>query len=69
MAKTFTDYNGKKGYVGSKVVEVGIYTGEPLGEVRTVKEIMSRGRAGTRISFEEYGGSRKASSYAIVEER
>lgn len=66
MAKTFTDYNGKKGSVGSKVIEY-TYIGEPFGEVKTVKELLNRGRAGIYIYFEEGGGGR-AKWYGIVEE-
>ncbi|QFR56449.1 hypothetical protein 049ML003_66 [Bacillus phage 049ML003] len=66
MAKTFTDYNGKKGSVGSKVIEY-TYIGEPFGEVKTVKEIMNRGRAGTFIYFEGCRRGGNSKWYGIVE--
>lgn len=66
MTKTFTDYNGKKGRVGSKVVAYS-YLGKPYGDVKTVKDLLNRGRAGTHIYFEEGGGGR-AKWYGIVKE-
>jgi len=65
--KSFADYKGKKGHVGSMVTEVNRWTGEPTGERKKVEQILSRGAAGTWIYFDKGPGG-KASNYLIVDE-
>lgn len=62
--ENFMDSEKKKGKVGSKVIEQ--YLDGERGGVLTVKTIMSKGRAGTRLYFEE-GGYGKAGNYKVVE--
>lgn len=61
---SFTDCDGKKGTIGDKVIEY--YYGEPLGDVKVVNDIISKGRGGTRIYFEN-GGYGKSKYYKIQE--
>lgn len=64
--ESFTDYNGKKGRIGSTVVELNP-SGKPTGERKKVKRILSRGAAGTWIYFDQGPGS-KANNCLIVDE-
>ncbi|MCM3425574.1 hypothetical protein [Bacillus paralicheniformis] len=64
--KSFKDYNGKKGCVGSTVVELDL-SGEPTGERKKVKRILGRGAAGTWIYFDKGVGG-KANCYSISED-
>lgn len=61
---SFKDMNGKKGELGSKVIDA--YYGKEVGEVKTVKRIISKGAGGTRLYFEE-GGYGKTTHYKIIE--
>jgi len=45
--KSFTDMKGKKGELGSKVIEY--FLGKKRGEVKTVNQIMSQGSRGIRF--------------------
>ncbi|MER1249804.1 hypothetical protein NQS42_18440 [Bacillus sp. C10(2022)] len=65
--KSFADYKGKKGHVGSMVTEVNRWTGEPTGERKKVEQILSRGAAGTWIYFDKGPGG-KGSNYLIVDD-
>lgn len=60
--RSFKDIDNKKGEIGDKVVEV--FYGNEKDEIKTVKSILSKGRGGTRIYFEE-GGYGKSSDYRL----
>lgn len=64
--KSFSDKNNKKGIIGSIVKYARFDTIHD--ESKTVKEIISKGRGGTRIYFEE-GGYGTPSDYIIDEDK
>jgi hypothetical protein len=61
--KTFTDCDGKRGTVGSTVIDFTY--GSPMGDNKIVKDIITKGAGGTRIYFES-GGYGKSTNYKIV---
>jgi hypothetical protein len=63
--KSFTDCYGKKGTVGTKVIEHN--WGKDFREPLEVKEIMSRGAGGTKIGFVGKFGVSPAKGYRILD--
>lgn len=62
--KSFKDAVGKKGAVGSVVVEYR--WGKEFGEPKEVANIFSRGAAGTYLTFTDKSVSMKANSHKII---
>jgi hypothetical protein len=64
IVKSFKDHDNKKGKVGDKVVSIH----EDKPEIKTVREIISKGIAGTRIYFEGEEKSELALFYRIAKD-
>jgi hypothetical protein len=63
-ANSFSDRNGNKGKVGSKVIH---WTANNVENVKVVESIVREGRNGTRIKFQGESGYWNAKSYVVVE--